>query len=361
MDWGASGRRDSYTFAAVDPFTLMEICPIEAVPDSCSLTFGFYTDNKAAATIAIPEAEWPKVRGNLVRVSHTVALPTGEDISEVLGTFFIDTADKETKTAIPMRRCSCYSTMWRLSQSALTADFVFHTGDYCIDGITRLMQGGGCIVSAGEGVSATRAHTSDGRFALGSNRLECANTYAGWCGWIIGVDDFGAQTVDVYVPPANRAASYTFESGANCTYLPAIKETSTGELYNEVLAYWSREKDPGDGFGLAGRAYAELDPANPYSYSSCGVRMTGVLQMREPVSQADLQKAADDYLAEHDAAIRYIEIEHVGIPGLRAGNTVYYSNPDSGDTNLLCEITQMQINALGPLCLTRSKLKVVGE
>ena len=359
MDWGASGRRDSYSFAAVDPFTLMEIQPVECVADSCSITYGFYTDNKAAATLVIPEDSWGAVRGNLVRIEHTVELPTGERESEVLGTFFVDSSDKETKTAIPLRRCSCYATMWRLSQSALTTDFVFRTGDSCLQGLTRLMQGGGCTVVTGDGVADTRAHTCDGRFALGSNRLECVNEYAGWCGWIVGADGYGRQVLDKYVPPANRAASYVFENGANCTYLPAIKETSTGELYNEVVAYWSREKDPGDGLGLYGRAYAELDQANPYSFASCGLRMTGVLQMREPMAQADLQKAADDYLAEHDAAIRYIEIEHVGIPHLRAGDTVYYTNNAAGDANLLCEITQMQVSSLGPLMLTKSKLKVV--
>ena len=31
-DWAASGRKDTYTFAAVDPFTLVEICEVQAIP-----------------------------------------------------------------------------------------------------------------------------------------------------------------------------------------------------------------------------------------------------------------------------------------------------------------------------------------
>lgn len=360
-DWAASGRKDTYTFAAVDPFTLVEICEVQAIPESCSLTFGYYTDNKAQANISIPESEYPKVRGNLIRVSHTVELPTGETESEVLGTFFIDSADKETDTAIPTRRLVCYSTMWRLSKSKLTADYVYHTNQACLEGLTNLMTAAGSTVVAGQGVDNSRVHTRDGRFAIGKNRLECANTYAGWLGWIIGVDGYGRQTLDKYVIPANRAPKAHFENGANCVYLPKARETSTGETYNEVIAYWSREKDPGDGYGLCGRAYVQLDAANPYSYQSCGVRMTGEVVLREPTAQADLQTIAQDYLNEHDAAIRYIEIEHVGIPNLHAGDTITYTNSDGGDFNLLCEITQMQISKLGPLCMTKTKLKVVGE
>ena len=361
MDWGQSGRRDSYGFAAVDPFTLVEIAELECFPSECSVTYGFYTDNKAQANIVMTEESYGIAEGNLVRITHTVELPDGTTETEALGTFFIDEAAKTTEGGIRKRECTCYSTMWRLSQSALTADFVFRTGASCLDGITSLMQDGGSTVIQGQGASTTRVHTCDGRFALGSNRLKCANEYAGWCGWIVGVDDYGRQVVSEYIQPADRAPKHDFSDGADCTYLPSMRETNTGEIANEVIAFWSREKDPGDGFGTAGRAYAALPDASPYSYASCGVRMTGVLKLSEPCSQADLQAKADAYLAEHDAAIRYMEIEHVGIPHLRAGDTVYYTNAATGDANLLCEITQMQISALGPLMLTKSKLKVVSS
>lgn len=359
MDWGMSGRRDSYRFFAVDPFTLMEICELDCYPSECSVTYGYYTDNKAQATIVMSEDSYIKAEGNLVRVSHTAFLPDGTEETEVLGTFFIDGADKSTDGGIVKRTCTCYSTMWRLSRSYLTADFVFHAGESCLDGITRLMEGAGSTVIRGQGASSSRLHSVDGRFAMGGNRLKAANEYAGWCGWIIGVDDYGRQTVSAYANPSDRASSYSFEDGKGCTYLPGIRETGTGETCNEVIAYWSREKDQGDGYGTSARAYASLPDSSPYSYARCGVRMTGVLKMTEPCSQADLQAKADAYLSEHDAAIRYMEIQHVGIPHLRAGDTVYYTNAKTGDFNLLCEVTQMSVKSLGPLCMTDTKLKVV--
>ena len=361
MDWGASGRRDTYRFTAVDPFSLDELFDVDCVPSSCGVTFGYYTDNKVQADVRMAEESYQRMRGNLIRIGHTVEMADGNSVTEVLGTFFIDSAEKDKATAGEFRECNCYSTMWRLSQSLLTADHVFHVGDSCSAGLSRLMEGGGSTVILGEGV-ASKTHTVDGRFPMLANRLECANEYAGWCGWQVGVDDYGRQTVNGYLPPADRAPSYRFEDGGNCTYLPKLRESYTGELVNEVLAVWSREKvpDPDDGFGLSGRAYVKLDSANPYSYERCGVRMTGALEFREPKSDADLLKAAQDYLDQHDAAIRYLEIEHVGIPHLRAGDTVLYTNASAGEYNVLCEITQMSIGSLGPLMLTKSKLKVVG-
>ena len=360
MDWAQSGRRDSYRFCAVDPFTLMESGEITCIPSECSVTFGYYTDNKIQASISMPASEFDGMGGKLVRVSHTVELPDGTAETETLGTFFVDTAEKETDGAVAKRRCNCYSTMWRLSKSLLRGDFVYRVGDNRYANLKRLMEYAGCTVVAADGIDTTLVHTADGAFPMLSERLDCANEYAGWSNWQITVDDYGRQVVGPYVLPANRAPRFDFENGRNCVYLPSVRETFTGELYNEVVAKWSREKDPGDGYGTHGTAYAELPASNPYAFANCGARMPGKVELREPVAQIDLQAIADDYLAQHDAAIRYIEIEHVGIPHLRAGDTVFYTNTDTGDENLLCEITQMQISSLGPLCLTKTKLKAVG-
>lgn len=359
-DWAQSGRRDRYRFFAVDPFSLMELQEIDCIPSECSITWGYYTDNKANADITVAEDSFAAMHGRLVRVTHTVTLPGGAEETETLGTFFVESAEKTTGAEFPTRRLNCYSTMWRMSKSALTSDHIWRAGDYCLAGLTRLMEGGGATVVPLEGADATRTHTMDGRFGVGDNRLQCATRYAGWCGWQIGVDDYGRQTIGAYVAPANRAPKTSFESGRNCVYLPSIKETGTGELYNEVVALWSRQSDPGDNLGLSGSAYTSLDSANPMAYENCGARLTGVLKLAEPCTAAELRSRADEYLAQHDASIRYLEIEHVGIPHLRAGDTVLYSNEAAGDANLLCEITQMDVSSLGPLMLTKSKLKVVG-
>ena len=356
MDWGMSGRRDSYRFAIVDPFTLEEIGELEAIPESSKLTYGYYTDNYASATIKAPGTY---DRG-LVRIEHTVSLPDGTSETEVLGTFFVDSAETDGGI-IPEQTLTCYSTLWRLSQDYLNVDFVRKQGQTVEGGIRALCTAEGATLITSPEIDTAATHTKDIRFAAGDNRLESLNTYCGWKSWELAVDGYGRQVLREYVQPQYKSVSYRFEAGENCVYLPQEKETFTGDICNRVVARWSREKapDPDDGLGLSDVVTADLLTTSPMSYEVCGRRITHVLDLDEAVSHAELQQVANDYLAQHDAAIRYLEIEHVGIPNLRAGDVVVYVNPRESDEALLCEVTQMDISSLSPLMMTRSKLKVI--
>lgn len=353
MDWGASGRRDTYRFTKVDPFTLSDKGQMEALPGECSITYGYYTDNYATAQITAPDS----YDGGLIRIYHTTELPDGTSEEECLGTFFVESTERRATAGFVKQSMDCYSTLWRLSQDALPYDYVVRANSLCIDGLKGLITAEGAKAITSNDVDASRRHTIDVRIATGENRLDAVNAYAGWCGWTVGVDDYGYQTIDVYTPPINRSPSYTFEAGANCVYVPDSSETFTGDICNRVVARWSQEKVP-DGFTVNSmRAVADLPKGNPYSYEACGRRITHVLDV-DPCSQSELNAKAQQYLSQHDAAIRYFEIEHVGIPHLRPGMTVTYIDERNEDA-LLCEVTQMDIGTLGPLCMTKTKLKVV--
>ena len=44
-DWGASGRVDTYSLKAVDPFTLKNVETLQFDPSSSSITEAYYSDN----------------------------------------------------------------------------------------------------------------------------------------------------------------------------------------------------------------------------------------------------------------------------------------------------------------------------
>ena len=55
---------------------------------------------------------------------------------------------------------------------------------------------------------------------------------------------------------------------------------------------------------------------------------------------------------------RYVTVDHVGIPGLRVRDTVVYRR---GKSRYTCEVDQMEVASLGPLMMTKSKLRVLEE
>lgn len=359
-DWAMSGRKDVYRFYAVDPFTLQEQEELLAEPSACSITWAYYTDNRVEADIVLVNDDYIKGgRDRLVRVKHLVTLPDGTQEQETLGTFFVDKAQRVSKDGVVRQRLTCYSTMWRLSQDFLADDFSYRNGQKCEANIRRLIEYPGGTLVLGMGVNVNREHTQDGCFLCGERRLDVLNEYAGWCGWSLGVDDDGRQVLAQYIAPKDRGISYEFEDGRNCVYLPEFDESYTGDVCNRVVVRWSREKAPTtpDGFGLSGKYVADLPTASEYSFERCGRYMTKVIDLTEPKSAADMAKMAKDYLAEHDAAIRYMTIEHVGIPHLRAGQVVRFTQ--NADTTNICEITQMEVSKLGPLTVTETKLKVI--
>lgn len=354
-DWGMSGRRDSYRLVQVDPFTLVENEEIEFIPSECSLTYGYYTDNYLSSTLVCPDT----YTGGFLRLSHEVTLPDGTQESEVLGTLIVDSAERTRNEGFVRQTLTCYSTLWRLSQDYLPKDFVRKSGQTVEGGIRAMCTAEGAIMLTSPEIDTTATHSKDVRFPSGENRLESLNTYCGWKNWQLTVDDYGRQILQEYTPPNQREIAYTFEAGDNCVYLPDSDETYTGDICNRVVAKWSRETTGNDGLGLSDVVTLDLPDSNPLSYQVCGRRITTVLNVATPVDHVTLTKMARDYLSEHDAAIRYFEIEHVGIPNLRAGDVVEYLNPLEGQDALLCEITQMDISALSPLMMTRSKLKVI--
>lgn len=352
-DWAMSGRRDVYRFCTVDPFTLVETGYFDAVPSDCSITYGYYTDNYSSATIVCPDT----YDGGFVRVEHTVTLPDGTEESEVLGTFVVDSSERHRSIGMTVQTLTCYSTLWRLSQDYLYKDFVCKKGTSVANNVRLLCCAEGATLITMPDVDAG-THGRDARFPSASNRLESLNTLCGWRNLQLGVDDYGRQVLQNYETPSDRQVSYSFEDGANCVYLPESDETYTGDVCNRVVAKWSREKNAADNLGTCGVVKLDLPDTNPLSYESCGRRITHVLEIPEAVTPTVLEAKARSYLAQHDAAIRYFEIEHVGIPHLRAGDVVEYTGYGEEET-LLCEVTQMDISALSPLMMTKSKLKVI--
>lgn len=392
-DWGASGRLDEYWADLIDPWTLGVVrSGFNFVPDDTSVTYGNYTDNLSEATIKMANDTYIiENQKCMVRLWHRTSLPTGESIEEILGTFFVANDPAEYKYKLETRSLQCYGPVYRLTQDSFADDYLRKMGETIEGGI----RGGIDFCTFGHSsdlykttssVDTYRVHTRDVWFQKGTNRAEAYRTICGWAGWELKQSDEGEIVIDKFVEPNQRPIKYTFEAGVNCTYEAGYTMSRDGDIYNRVVAWWSRDRIPtharknpdgsyakngngdtiydnDDDFGLSDRVVIDLPEGHINSAQMMGRLQTYTMQVTEPCSHDDLQLKATQFSNDHCDDVYFIEISHVGIPTLRAGDVVSYQNTTDKEegVNYICEVTQISINSLSPGMMCHSKLKVLTE
>ena len=362
--WGQSDRRDSYSLRMVDPFTLEDCGGLDFDPEACSITWDAAGDNFAQASISIAGDGLARVGyDRLMRVVHRCEAG-GVVVDDVLGTFFVDRAPRSVGRGLDSCTADCYSTLYRMTQDVLADDLSRPKGTKVASIISDVVTEVGGVLSVG--LRATEGDVgASGQifFPLGTNRAECLRSLAGFIGCRIGVDPWGRVTLERALGSSEIAPSYEFEAGANCVCLPGrTDDEGIDEPINRVVAYWSRTaEDESDGLGVTGRCVVDLDPGDRYSYERCGRRRTYVLKLSQAYTAKELENQARAYLADHSGSTRYVEIEHVRVPGLNAGDVVIYRGGPNDPANMTCQIEQMSVSALGKGCMTKSKMRVIGE
>ena len=378
VDWGDSGRVDWYTAKTVDPFTLTELDQVYLKESASSVTYSYGSENHMQATIDLAEGDYlqnPIESGmgvpggsqqRMVRLYHHVSVGSFSN-SYCMGTFFVANLTNNSLYGRQQRKLSCYGPMYRFSQDYMAEDFIRSAGSNCVDNIRYIIEQHGGTLTLSSEVDASRTHTVDVNIPVGFNLAEALNIYSGWIGCEMVSGDDGTLQLRKYVAPRDRSPVYTFEEGANCVYLPGIEfEVNRDEPVNRVIAYFSRErkqddpsKDNYDPYPLSDSCHVELNPASSFSYENCGRYRTQVMQVSEPCSHEELVAQAQRALDESSASILYLNIEHAGIPWLRVGDCVrYVNNRDQGKVNVTTAIIEeMSVQSLGPLCMTKTKLR----
>ena len=364
VDWGASGRRDEYRAVLVDPFTLQEIGEVELRANSSSVSYSYNTDNQLQASIDLAYGNY-RIDGydKMVRLLHTVKVG-GFSREYTMGTLFVSNLVNESSFGTARRSLTCYGPMWRYTQDVLAQDFVRHAGDNVVECIRDIIQYDGGILTVGDGVPTTKTHTMDIFFPVGQSRAEVLSIYASWidCEIVTGAD--GTIVLRPYVLPTQRDPVYDFVDDVNCIFTHGLTwETNRDEPTNRVVAYFSREsKQDSDPYPLADSVYVDLPETADFSYERSGRRRTRTLQVQQACSHDELTAQAERYLYENSSATLDIEIEHAGVPWLQVGDVVTYSNrldSEDGVTNMRCQILEMSVDSLSPMCMTKTKMRVV--
>lgn len=361
-DWAASGRRDSYELVAVDPFSLEETGAVDFEPSATSVTFAKDSETGASASIAVWADSWSMVGCNrLLRIKHT-AVVGDEYRQETLGTFFVADPPAVERYGRWRQTLACYSTQLRYTGDVLGDDLSLKRGAKCVPAVVALAQGVGGKVAVGLRATENDAGlTSAVLFRVGDSLSETMQTLLALAGCRMRADDDGLTVIERDLDAAEVAPSHTFEDGSGGTCQDGAEWVyGDGDWYNRVVAMWSREAlpSPDDGLGYSMRSVADLDRGHAHSYESTGRRATYVLQLADACTASELAGRAQRALKGVADQPRYVTVDHVGVPGLRVRDTVVYRR---GAARYTCEVDQMEIAALGPLMMTKSKLRVLEE
>ena len=350
VDFGKSGRSDSYTFTYVNPFTLEETGAAEVEEGSSKLTFDYEGENILSGSITL--LNQPS-NNQMIRVKHVVTVD-GVSTFETLGTMFVDWTGEEALNGSVSRSVDCYSALWRFTQDCIVQDFYRPKGYNVVQEIRELVEADGGRLMVMPGVDTSRVHTMDICFPIETNRAEVLRTIAGWIGCEVGVSPDGYVTLFPYVEPRLRTPKYDFIDNQNCTYVPGVTlEDDKSDMVNRVVAYYSTKES-------TDRVMVDLPSSHPFSYEVIGRRVSHFIKLNDVVSHDELERQANEYLNQHSASTRYFEIEHVGIPGLQVGDVVTYENSHdySEPVCATCQVMQMDMD-LGNGCMCTTKLKQI--
>lgn len=368
-DWGASGRRDTYSLALVNPRSLGEVRyawdGLDFEAGKPTLDFALDAECRVSASIGLMADSYVSnlLSTNLLRVKHSVSLPDGESYGETLGTFFIDASKADALHGRVTRNADCYSTLVRFTDDVLAQDFSRPAGYNIVQEVRELVEADGGRLRVLPGVNTDQTHTVPIWFEVGTNRYKVLDQIAQWTLCEIDVDEDGYVTWGPYVEPLMRPLSYTFEDGVNCVYKAGYTlETTSPDAINRVVAHFSRQsKDDDDPYPLSDSCYVDLPETDPFSYEQIGRRKSYDLTVDVPCSHEELVAQATRYLYDHKGSTSYVEFEHVGIPWLRHGQHVkYINNRDSSIGSYYFDGLIEQISmTLGPGCMCNTKVRVL--
>lgn len=350
-DYGKSGRRDTYTYCLVDPFTLNETGEtVEVEQGSSKLTWNYTGENILSGSFTLLSRP-PSNR--LIRVKHDLEVD-GEHRFETLGTLFLDWTGESAQSGLVTRSVNAYSTYWRFTQDCIIQDFFRPKGYNVVQEIREIVEADGGKLTVRPGVDTAKQHTMDICFPIETNRAEVINTIAGWIGCEVTVDEMGYIVLQPYVEPRLKTPKYDFVDNQNCTYVPGVDiEDDKADMVNRVVFYYSTDEQ-------TDRAMVDLPDSHPFSYVNIGRRVTHFEKVKDVVPHEQLVTQANGYLNAHSSSPRYYEIEHAYIPGLAVGDVVTYQNNKdySEPIAATCQIMQIDMT-LGDGGMCNTKLKEV--
>lgn len=335
MDWTASGISNTFDYEVLDS-ALGHVGWLDSVTGG-SLVQAHRGDYRVSASLDI-DGEVPPVNG-YIRIWHTAVLD-GEEARTCLATLVPEPMDGDYESGRWTGSLELYSGMKRMDTDLRVRDVGLAAGGNLATAWANRVSGAGSVPLVSSSISADATASRAMVFEFGGSWLHEAHIIADALGGYIGVADTGEVTLEKYVAPARRSASWSLVTGPSSAILPGIG-LDRAEVCNRVIA---RYEDNGRKY----YANAVLDSSHPWSRNRIGRWEAATLDV-EAVSapiQSNLDALAERELDARAGVGDVYEARILFDPAIRpgtVGTVVYADSPDDAGVAFKAFCSQREV------------------
>jgi hypothetical protein len=344
FDWTLP-RSGPLRFVRVAYETRVELEPLTTVQAGGSISRQLETGLKESGYLQIVNP--PAIADDLVRVYYEPTDSAGESTSVALATMHAAKGSTRYTSAAQPASWTLYSALLTLEQTVLQESLTIAAGAVAVTEASDLCTDIGLPVVI---TPSTKQLTVDHGWNAGDSYMKVINELLDFAGyWSARPDGWGRVVMAPYVEPGNRAAVWTFEPGANCTFIGDVTyESDAFDVPNVCVLTCSNGDTSFSG------SYTNDDPSSPYSTVTRGREIALPETVTDAVDGADLALRAQKRLMTATAATETITVRHAYVP-VKIGDLVQFSWPKHSIA--VRASVQSQDIALGRACLTASTLK----
>lgn len=236
--WEDGAREDVITLQRVTPRHVDDV--IGEVPhivlSDCSLTFGYYTDNRVQGSICY-EGTWD---GDLSYLRLVHECPDYGYRNE-LATLVIDSITDTSQKGSVKTKLTCQSMLWALADDKTDWCYAIGAGALANDVVASICDEGGFqhLVMPGAG---DHRYQQTVVYKIEDSRLSILFDAAADAGNRLDVDGHGRITVTHYTPPAERDPDWLLDANSPRSIVideGDDKETSLGDAYGRTIVVYT--------------------------------------------------------------------------------------------------------------------------
>lgn len=339
VDWTNTKLNHKLLVQMVDPRDHDAVLgELECDLDGNKVIWGNETDTKVSASISV--TNWDTyIENSWIRLIHRIE---EENYERVLFTGFVWDDSAEYRNNEFGAAPSLMSSLKALELDRLTAPITIGEGALSQDIVKTILNKSDQKYTIASDAGNYR-YSETSVMDAGDTRLECMLAICEVAGYEMHVNGSGIIKVSKYIYPGYITPKFTLDSNASNTVVLSSGLSRTGNKYQVAgrsIAVYKHDEEV-----IVG--YADVSSKHLASPKRRGYTIAEVHELHdltEPVTQAQVQQLAKDYLTEDSTPFVEWNVATMWLP-LEEGDTVVFIPPNGEPRTCLCKTVEADLHS----------------